>query len=300
VRWLIKNPAPEGAEGRRWGDFHFGRGLAAALESIGQQVDTDYWGAWDAGREADVVLVLRGRRAWRPEGDCLKVLWLISHPEEVSDDELGLYDLVLVASEKHAAKLKERLSVPVEPLLQAVDGELFSPRDWPAHRPRDHFVFVGNTRNEPRESVLWAAEAGLPLKVWGKGWERWIDSRFIAGDYLDYRKLPAVFAAAKATLNDHWPEMSRLGYVNNRVFEALACGLPVISDFQKGLSAMFEGAVLTFKDRDQFQACLQRVWLEYPVVRARAERVAQRVAEEHSFAARARSLLQATEGLRAS
>ena len=46
----------------------------------------------------DVSLVLRGLTAYRPLRDQVNLLWVISHPELVDDDELRDFDVVAAAS----------------------------------------------------------------------------------------------------------------------------------------------------------------------------------------------------------
>jgi len=291
LSWVIKNPAPLDARMQKWGDYHFGRYLTKWLERMGHQVETDYYGQWRRKSKADVVLVLRGRHSWTGRGDAFRVLWIISHPGDVSPEECASYDLVFTASRRHAGWLGARLDVPVVPLLQCVDTEDFKPQKEEEDGTRSDFVFVGNTRNERRESVIAAVESGLDLKVWGRGWERWIPGRFVMADYFDNRKLPGLYAAAKATFNDHWPDMARWGFVNNRVFEALACGLPVVSDHLDEIEELFPGAVLTYRDRKGFAACIERVFLEYPLVLKRVRDSIAGVRENHSFESRVGELV---------
>ena len=47
LRWAIKNAAPAGAGGERWGDTHFAASLAAALRDHGQEVVVDRRPEWD-------------------------------------------------------------------------------------------------------------------------------------------------------------------------------------------------------------------------------------------------------------
>ncbi len=276
----------------KWGDYHFGRCLQKWLLRSGQEVQTQYYGQWRLPARADVVLVLRGRHRYRGRCGGLRVLWVISHPEEVSREECALYDLVLVASGQYAQVLQSRLDVPVLPLLQCVDTEEFRPGEPGADRPRADLVFVGNTRDQRRECVLLAIESGLPLKVWGRGWAGRIPDGLVRGDYIDNRKLPGLYAGAKATFNDHWPDMRRCGFVNNRVFDALACGLPVISDHHEALEELFGDAVLSYRDRRGFEGCVERLMLQYPAVLDRVREAVQKVQRRHSFEVRVGQLLE--------
>ena len=41
-------------------------------------------------------------------------------------------------------------------------------------------------------------------------------------------------------------------FVNNRIFDALACGLPVISDYCEELKEIFPDAVLYYNNKEEF------------------------------------------------
>jgi hypothetical protein len=51
----------------------------------------------------------------------------------------------------------------------------------------------------------------------------------VVSDYFPNEELGELYSRSRATLNDHWADMRAYGFVNNRIFDALACGLPVIS-----------------------------------------------------------------------
>src|SRR4029078_1396440 len=62
LRWALDIAAPSGRRGQRWGDMHFARSMAEALERLGQRVtiDTRDLRHRDTRDLDDVVLVLRG------------------------------------------------------------------------------------------------------------------------------------------------------------------------------------------------------------------------------------------------
>jgi len=292
VKWLIKNPAPMDERLTKWGDYHFGNSLTKYLQMLGQEVESDYYGKWYNQKKAEVTLVLRGKFRYKVKKEGFHVIWVISHPEDVSKKELNSYDLIFVASKKHAQMLESKLNRPVYPLLQCTDTELFKPTESIEAASRSDFIFVGNSRGIKRKSVFWAIKAGVPLKVWGRHWDRWIDETVLVDKYIMNHQLPGLYRRAKVTFNDHWPDMLRLGYINNRIFDALACGLPVISDFQEALEELFPGVILTYRKKKEFMDCIEQLLRSYPLVLERTQQAGKEVQKNHSFRNRAKVLVE--------
>jgi spore maturation protein CgeB len=94
-------------------------------------------------------------------------------------------------------------------------------------------------------------------------------------------------------LNDHWEDMRREGFISNRVFDALACGASVVSDRVSGIEDLAPGLVHTTGPDDGWQLLHDGLPTgSDPGVEER-RRVAATVAADHSFAARASTLLEA-------
>ena len=233
--WVIKCPAPEGEKKVRWGDYAYAVALKRYLDRMGKYAIIDLHEDWDCEVNADVVLVLRGREFYRPDRrntKCLYIMWNISHPEMVTEEEYKLYDIICVGSLHYAKELQQKLDIPVYPLLQCTDTELFYPdKEAEVNRGKD-YLFIGNSRGVARPCVLWAAKDKLPLKIWGAGWKAMLgpDKSMVQDVFIENSEIPALYRSAKVTLNDHWKDMLDYQFVNNRIFDALACGLPVISD----------------------------------------------------------------------
>lgn len=297
LRWAIKTAAPAGAAGESWGDTHFARGLAAALRRLGQQVVIDAFDARDrpSGYLDDVSVVLRGPRridpprAERPRR-AVSVLWIISHPDEVTEDELDGFDEVFAASTPWAAAASTRFGRDIHPLLQCTDSTIFHPTG--AART-DEIVFVGTARGIARPSVVEPIAAGVPVSVYGPDWRGYIPAARIAATGIANDRLPALYERAAVVLNDHWPAMRREGFISNRPYDVVAAGGRVISDEVEGLAAEFEGAVAVYRDiphlLEILGGALDRVFPDD----AALARISARIRAEHSFDARARSLLAA-------
>ncbi|MEN0129210.1 MAG: glycosyltransferase [Brevundimonas sp.] len=292
LRWNIKNPAVPGPKGDEWGDTHFIAALADALRANGQEVVTSRHGAHATPQAAidDVNLVIRGLDRVQPHPGKVNVLWVISHPEDVTVDEVLQFDLVFAASIPWAAAMSARSGREVRPLLQATDPERFHPLAPDVARD-DDIVFVGQARrDEPRKIVMDALEAGLFVKIWGPRWLNHVDARYVQGSYLPNESLGVVYRHAGVVLNDHWSDMAAAGFVSNRVFDAVATGARVVSDHVEGIDELFGGSVQVYEDA----ADLARLVAEdpFPDVARRVE-IADMVRKEHTFHHRAEQLIDA-------
>jgi O-antigen biosynthesis protein len=242
LRWAIKTCAPDVAERHQWGDWHFAVSLARALERQGAHVTVDCRRAWyrPTAHLDDVVLSLRGTRRYEPNPQHCNLTWVISHPEWVTADELGVLDHVLVASPGLAERLARRVPhVPVEPLLQCTDSEVFFPDPDP--ELAEEVLFVGNSRGQLRTVIRDALAAGLRPAIHGEGWEGLVPDELIRSTHVPNHELRRHYASARVVLNDHWEDMREHGIVSNRIFDALACGATVVTDRIEGLPPAPEG-----------------------------------------------------------
>lgn len=294
LTFVITVAAPDERAAAKWGDWHLAQALARSLRRLGHVVRVQALDLVDdaASRTADVHLVLRGKEAVRRTSGQHHVLWVISHPERITAEECDESDLVLVASERFAADLRARTSTPVEVLQQATDHRRFHP--LPPDPGHAHAVaVVANTRGEFRPIVADALTAGLRPAIYGSGWERFVDPQLVVAERVPNRELPAVYSSVGVLLNDHWDTMKAWGFVSNRLFDALACGTPVVSDDLPEVPALFDESVATYRTPADLAARVADALGDPVAARRRAEEGRQRVLAEHTFDVRAAELLDA-------
>ena len=298
LRWAIKIAAHAGPRGDSWGDVHFAAAMARALRTLGQEVVVDRRLAVvrDSSSLDDVVLVIRGLDHVVPQTDAIRILWVISHPELVDDSEIDSYDCAFAASEVWSRR-KTASGHAVAALLQATDPAMFTPDVEPVSDPAE-VLFIGRSRNILRPIVRDAVAAGLPLAIYGDDWAQFGLERFVRAGYLPYDEVPRYYASAGVVLNDHWEDMAAEGFVSNRLFDAVACGACVVSDEVSGLELLFNGAVQVAHSVDDLRdLCGPNRDLRFPDLATRRT-IAERVRTEHSFQARARTLLEAALAVR--
>jgi len=289
---VIKIGAPNRREARSWGDTFYAEALASELRAAGHRTLVQTLDEWDGvpGRAFDVSLHLKGRsRAPRFEGQ-LHALWVISHPEELTPEEVELADVVFVASRRLLEYWRARTQVPVHLLRQATDHRRFRPRTRHAEH-RHTVVFVGNSRFVERPIVHDAIRSGVDVAIYGANWEGFIDRRFIVQDFIPNEQVPVVYSSADIVLNDHWPGMVEWGLISNRIFDALACRACVVSDHNPELEEVFGEVVATYRTPEDLRATITDLLSDRDGRSERGARGRAAVVAGHTFAHRAAQML---------
>src|SRR5262249_22255914 len=127
--------------------------------------------------------------------------------------------------------------------------------------------------------------------IYGSGWEAFVDPRLIRSSHVPNEDLAVVYSSIGVLLNDHWDDMRENGFVSNRLFDALACATPVISDDMPEIATLFDGAVLTYQGTE-LGTLVASVLADPSGSRARAARGRDIVLEHHTFDHRAREFLE--------
>ncbi len=299
TRWGIHIASPGGAHGDRWGDTHFAEALRDALERAGQAAVVHRRQARETPAAAydDVSLVIRGLDRVRPVPGKVNVLWVISHPDDVSVDEVREFDLVFAASYAWSRKMTDRSGRQVRPLLQATAPERFTSDVEPV--PHGVPVFVGGAHaGRTRWMVNAAVEAGVPLAVYGSGWDGLLPDGVLRGQYVGNHELAAHYRGATRVLADHWELMAREGFLQNRLFDAVATGSRVVSDSVDGVEEVFQGAVQTCQDGAELAALCGAEGDERFPSDEEMQKIAAHVRTHHSFDARAQELVEAVAAVR--
>jgi spore maturation protein CgeB len=140
-----------------------------------------------------------------------------------------------------------------------------------------------------------------PARQWAKGrfavagpqypehviWPENIDRT----SHLSPREHPEFYASQRFTLNITRDAMKQAGYSPSvRLFEAGACGAPIISDWWPGLDSIFEigSEVLVVESTEDVLRCLRDI--SDAIRREMGDRARRRVRAEHSPLARAKQI----------
>lgn len=281
---------------QRGGDHH-ARSVARELERLNRPTRVSLLDEWPSENTAvpDVALHLFGNPQRKTRRGQINILWAISHPELITPDMCGDYDVVLVASAPFARELASQTSAPVIALHHATDPERFQRR--PGGQQHD-LLFVGNSRKINRKIIDDLAGTSHDLAIYGSDWTPdLVAQRHVKGNHIPVAGLAEYYSAASIVLNDHLPDMRRMGIFSNRLYDALACGAFVISDHVEGIADEFDDGLVTYNTRDELQELIDH-YLRNPAERARvAERGYRAVLARHTFRQRVAKLVEIADPL---
>ena len=250
---VIKMPIPKWEEVETWGDYHLALGLQKQFEKIGYYCLLQILPEWDnlEGDACDIVFVLRGLSEYKTKRHQLNLMWNISHPDKVSNNEYNSYDIVFVSSDIWANRLKEVLDTKVEVMHQCTDTDIFKPNE--NNEYYHQLLFIGNSRNIFRKSLQYLLPTKYELAVFGTLWQKIIDKKYIKGEHIDNKEVYKYYANADIVLNDHWDSMRENGFISNRMFDVLACNGFILTDDVCGLKELFGDIIVTYNTKESLE-----------------------------------------------
>ena len=285
----IKSPNPKGHH--HWGDYFFSKALKKSFEKKGFNVviqEREDW--YDDNVKADINLVLRGVVEYKPNFDEINIMWNISHPDMVETEEYDNYDICFISSEKYANLLKNNVNTTVKPLLQCTDPDVFFNEEDTSIT--DDILFVGVTRGVYRDIVKDVLKTNHDVSIYGMGWEKFIDEKFIKGQFIENNELHKYYSSCKILLNDHWEDMRDMDFPSNRLFDALACGAFVISDKIPSAETLFEGNIVTYEDADDLKNKIEYYLVYEEKRKMMAKKGKELVLKNHTFDNRVETILE--------
>ena len=235
----IHTSIPKPSYSLQWGDLYLARSIRYELQknklrcniSVGENDERRF-----SSRE-DLALNLRGIESVKQLSKQCFLNWFISHPESYDIAELVESDKIAVSSKIFTHKIEsfrsgfnnnKPLYLPQFSTIKALESP---------HETLYDFIFVGNTRNIYRESVKYAIQLGLDVKVIGSGWESYIDEKYILKNLVSNSELGSTYALGRVVLCDHWDDMKKFGFVSNRIYDCLSIGRPVLTDYAEDIES---------------------------------------------------------------
>lgn len=188
----------------------------------------------------------------------------------IGPDGLTIFDLVLSYTGGTAlSALRQRLGAKqVSPLYGSVDPDRYRPAAAPERR-RAALSYLGtyaDDRQDALNALLIEPARQRPQARFIIGGAQypndfpWTDNIFFFRHLVSYQH-PEFYASARLTLNVTRHAMAAFGWCpSGRLFEASACGTPIISDWWDGLDEFFvpDREILIARTTDDVLAALDR------------------------------------------
>ncbi|NTF83003.1 glycosyltransferase [Rhizobium rhizogenes] len=289
----IKISCPNSTLKDHWGDYHFAVALAAAFLRKGLRARIDFLDSWQANAMPnDINLVLRGISRFEPDPNAVNFVWVISHPDKISTDELLQFDRVFAASNIWSPHDDPSRPVEIEPLLQCTDTCRFYPRESDSSIAFAR-LYVANSRLVERAVVKQAIEGDITLDIFGEMWDGIAPERWIRGIKIDNVDLPRYYSNAEIILNDHWDAMRKEGFISNRIFDVLACGGNVVTDDVGGMPSELARFCTMFSSAKPIGEAIEEARQTHRRHPDRSSAAAHYIHQNHSFDDRAGTILNA-------
>jgi spore maturation protein CgeB len=195
---------------------------------------------------------------------------------------------------------------------EAADTDLYRP--LPHIKPLRDVVWVGNWGDDERSAELHeyligpVSALGLRGKIYGVRYPEVALQAIAAagieyGGWLPAHRVPAAFARAHLTIHVPRGPYARAlpGIPTIRMFEAMACRIPIISAPWEDIEELFApGTYLRVRDGNQMKAALDMLLRDTDLAAATANAAYSHVVEHHTCRHRALELLDIADGIRSS
>lgn len=277
--------------------------------------------------DADLVLVHEwnspellaeiGRR--RAQGTPFTLLFHDTHhravtaPEELEQFDLDGFDGVLAfGNVLREIYLKLGWASRAFTWHEAADIDLYHP--LPHIKPRQDVVWIGNWGDNERSIELHryliepVSSLSLRSRIYGVRYPEPAIAAITAagmeyGGWLPAHRVPAALAAAHLTV--HVPRgpyaRSLPGIPTIRMFEAMACGVPIVSAPWEDVEELFaRDTYLRVRDGEQMKAALHMLLQDSDLASATADAAYSQIIEHHTCRHRALELLSIYDGIRGS
>lgn len=260
-----------------WGDYWVKEELTREFSRLGCVVEE---------RNPAVILYLFGTPIESLPKHTYNIVWVYSHPDLVTPENLRQFDKIFSLAPEYTEKLVRMGYSNVETMIGATSKIPLKIRS------QYDIVFVGNSRGiNGRRIVTDIGMTGHNFKVWGNNWENILPAKYFGGRYWEYRKLDELYASSIISINDHHPDMAREGFVAVKIFDILASGGFAISDRNEGIESIFGETVPQYESKEHLRSLLD-FYIENPSARSALMERGREIALSHTYQDRARQILK--------
>jgi spore maturation protein CgeB len=222
--------------------------------------------------------------------------WFPDHVSNIGRQSMLLapYNALFFKEPHLVGRYRATLGLPAYYLPQACNPRWHRPIGRPGSDP--HLVIAGNMYPSRVRLVERLIEKGIPLKLYGSGFPRWLGESSARGAHTGrsvFREDKArVFRCSAGVLNTMHP--AEVAGVNARLFEAAGCGAAILTEFRPTVPKLFSVGqeVLTYHDYDDLVDQAYRLLNEPGLGEKLGDAAALRAHRDHTYDLRVAEILE--------
>jgi len=288
------------------GDYFTALEFGEGLKKFGWKIcflpkaGPNYW--YEVDKNVDVLISLLDsydpRRIKCLNQSLIKIAWprnwfdrWVSHPG------FKEYDIVFTPSNTALEYIKEKSNKNPFLLSIATNPARFNDSIPQQKEYLSDYCFTGSYWDDPREIIEMLEPQEIPyeFKLYGKNWDKIDKFKDYYQGFINYSKLPQVYASTKIVIDDANRATKEYGAVNSRVFDALACGALVITNGKKGAKETFNGNLPVFNSKEELNQLIKYYLSNEDERIAKIEELQKFVLENHTYINRADTLKERLE-----
>ena len=252
-------------------------------------------GDWyDVDKDVDILISLLDaydpRKIKGASEYLIKIAWARNWFSRWAENPaLSTYDMVMASSETACNYIEENSGIKALLLPIATNTARFNPYIGFSEGYTCDYCFTGSYWNDPREIIEMLEPATLPydFKLYGKNWDQLDKFKDYYNGFVNYFKLPEVYASTKIVIDDANRVTKEYGAVNSRVYDALASGALVLTNGVIGAQETFNGKLPSFSSKEELNELISYYLDNEDERLAKVKELQEMVFKDHTYQKRA-------------
>lgn len=228
----------------------------------------------------------------------IKVAWARNwFARWVNNPSIKKFHLIFASSPTACDFITEKTGMETFLLPIATNPETFNNSIKPSEEFLSDYTFTGSYWDDPRDIIEMLDPVSLPytFKLYGKNWEVFDKFKDYYQGFLNYSKLPEVYASSKLVIDDVNRGAKNFGSVNSRVYDALATGTLVLTNGAIGAEETFNGLLPVWNSTKELHGLIEYYMENGDARRGKIKQLQEYVLENHTYQNRAETFKEVLE-----
>lgn len=282
------------------GDYFIANGLSNQLEKLGYKVeflsrkqDKDNWYNIDSDVLISCIEDYDINKIKTNNNLLINIAWILDSFETWTKQEFfESFDIILSSNSQGIHHIMENTGYSPILFPEATNTDLYNDEVEPAEEYFCDYCFAGSSEKHEENitSVIYPEDLPYEFNIYGVGWGYSKLSEYYKG-FVKHDLMPRVYASTKIVIDDTSEQGNIPSQVNNRVFDAIACGRLVVSNCKHGLKELFGDKVPTFNSKESLEQLIIEYLNNPDKRRAKVSELRSIVLSNHTYKQRAKELM---------